>query len=187
MRALQWYSDLLIKKPIITKSITSFITFGAGDLMCQYLENRSREHPKYDWIRYFRQASFGFLIAPYLHMQFCVIMPYLFPSGQKVNVIKSLIYDQTLGATIFTASFFGYLDLTSGKYLRQTVEELKVKLLPTLIDNWKIWPFLMFVNFAFVPVKFRVLYSNIFGMLWVGYLSYIQNVKARKMLLHAHK
>jgi protein Mpv17 len=183
MKALQWYSDLLIQKPIITKCITSWITFGTGDLICQYLENRGKKSPQYDWIRYLRQASFGFLIAPYLHLQFCVIMPYLFPSSKKNAVIKSVLYDQTLGATIFTSAFFGYLDLTSGKKLEQTYQELKVKLLPTLFDNWKIWPFLMFVNFAFVPMKYRVLYSNIFGMLWVAYLSYVQNVKAKNILI----
>ncbi len=170
------YGDLLDKRPLITKTITSFITFGLGDAISQYLI-RNTSNNTYDFIRTFNQASFGFLIAPYFHLQFCKIMPYLFPVSKKLNLIKSIIYDQTLSACIFTVFFFTYLDLCLGKEVNQIKEDLKIKLLPTLYMNWTIWPFLMLINFSLVPLQWRVLFNNLCGMFWTAYLAYIQNNK----------
>lgn len=38
-----------------------------------------------------------------------------------------------------------------------------------MFNNWMIWPWVSFANFAFVPVKLRVLVTNVFAVLW-GYL-----------------
>jgi hypothetical protein len=178
MLALRTYNRLLNEKPIITKCVTSFFTFGTGDLMCQYLERLNDKGKKLDLKRFFRQASFGFLASPYLHFHFCWLIPKLF----KGSTIKSLLYDQTVGVVVFTSAFFMYLDITSGKSFETAKEELKAKLWPTCVANWKIWPALMFINFQFVPVQYRVLFSNIAGMFWVAYLSYIQNVKSKRLV-----
>jgi protein Mpv17 len=179
--AFSWYNRRLIDKPILTKAITSFCTFGTGDLISQYLEYYSSGKKKFNFRRFITQASFGFMIAPYFHLQFCKIMPYLFPPG-RFSVLKNIVYDQTIGATIFTSSFFTYLDMMSGKSFPEAINELKLKLLPTIYDNWKVWPFLMAINFSMVPIQFRVLFSNICGMFWVAYLSYVQNVKSKRLV-----
>jgi len=41
MIALRWYNVKINKRPIITKAITSFLTFGLGDIICQTLEKKS--------------------------------------------------------------------------------------------------------------------------------------------------
>jgi hypothetical protein len=186
MNLLRAYGRLLVEKPIRTKCITSFITFGGGDLLCQYLETVYSGRKEYDWLRAARQASFGLCITPYLHLQFSIIMPYLFPNGSRFQVLKMVAYDQTLGATVFISLFFSYIDLMSGKSFNQMKEELKVKFLPTLYANWKIWPALMLVNFGLVPAPWRVLYTNIMGIFWNGYLSYVQNVKSKGMIKAQH-
>jgi hypothetical protein len=177
MNILRSYEKLLNKKPIITKAVTSFCTFGLGDLICQSLEKKEN----INWKRFLIQASFGFMIGPYFHLQFCKIMPYLFPFNKKFSTVKSVAYDQTVGATLFTTMFFSYLDKFNGKSFDQIKEGLKQKLFPTLKDNWKIWPILMAINFSIVPIQYRVLYANFWGMLWVAYLSYVQNVKSKKL------
>jgi protein Mpv17 len=182
MFVVERYGRLLVERPLITKCLTSFVTFGAGDLLCQKFEKLYAGRTKYDWWRAARQGSFGFCVSPYFHLQFSVIMPYLFPATKKINIIKSVIYDQTVGACIFTMMFFTYVDLASGKSFQQMKEELKVKFLPTIYANWTVWPPLMLINFAFVPVPWRVLYANFFGMLWNAYLSYVQNVKSKQLM-----
>ena len=181
MRALTRYSHQLEKKPILTKCITSFCTFGLGDLISQYLEKKNTDKP-WEWVRFIRQASFGFVIAPYFHLNYCVISPRFF-GGSSKGVLMSVIYDQTVSVCIFTSLFFTYLDTTSGKSLQQATDELKVKMLPTLLANWKVWPFIMLINFTIIPIPFRVFYTNICGMFWAAYLSYVQNVKAKKQML----
>ncbi|CAN0482621.1 unnamed protein product [Laminaria digitata] len=38
-----------------------------------------------------------------------------------------------------------------------------------MVNNLKIWPWVSFVNFAFVPVNLRVLVSNVVAVFW-GFL-----------------
>lgn len=170
-----WYNKCLQTRPIITKMITSFITFGSGDLICQQIEKAKNKDKKYDLMRTFKQGSFGFMVTPYLHAQFCIIMPWLFRGKGAATTIKSVIYDQLIGAPIFTSLFFIYLDMSNGRTFNESVKELEKKLLPTLYMNWKVWPTLMLINFSLVPVQYRVLYSNIAGMFWSAYLSSAQN------------
>ncbi len=93
---------------------------------------------KYDWLRVARQGSFGFCVSPYFHLQLSIIMSYLFPATKKINIIKSLIYDQTVAASIFTMMFFTYVDLASVKSFQQMKEELKVKFLRNIYANWTV-------------------------------------------------
>jgi len=179
MFILERYGKLLLEKPLKTKSLTSLVAFGAGDLLCQKLEKMYSGRMSYDWVRTARQASFGFFVTPYLHLQFSIIIPYLFPETKKINIFKSVLYVQTVGSSIFTIMYFSYVDLLSGKNLKQTQEGLKIKFLPTIYANWTVWPPLSLISFAYVPVQWRVLYGNFFGILWNAYLSYVQNVKRK--------
>ena len=47
--------------------------------------------------------------------------------------------------------------------------------LPTLIDNWKIWPLVQTVNFSVIPLNYRVPFSGCFGVAWTIYLSIINS------------
>jgi protein Mpv17 len=179
MNLLRAYDRALTNKPILTKCITSFCTFSLGDLMCQFFERKYSDRSHYDWSRVVKQGSFGFLVSPYLHTQFTIIMPYLFPASSRLYLVKNIVYDQAIGAPIFLTLFFGYLDFMSNKSLNESIEELKVKVPPTVIDNWKVWPLLMAINFSIVPIPYRVLFSNFCGMFWTVYLSYVQNIKSK--------
>lgn len=178
MIAIKFYENCLFKKPIITKCITSFITFGLGDLICQNLEKKYSDRRKIEWRRFMVQASFGFIYTPIFHYQFVHLLPKLFPPG-NFSVIKSVAFDQTINAILFTTCFFVYLEAMSGKNLVNSFNDSKPKIVPTMIDNWKVWPLAMAINFKFVPVQYRVLYSNFGGMIWMAYLSYVQNVKTK--------
>lgn len=181
MIALKKYENLLITKPIITKCVTSFITFGLGDLICQKLEMvYSNKEQKLNWKRFMKQASFGFLYTPIFHFNFCHLLPYLFPPTTKYSVVKSVAFDQTINALLFTTCFFLYIETASGKSIGQAFNDSKPKIFPVLIDNWKVWPLIMAVTFRYVPIQFRVLVTNFCGMIWMTYLSYVQNVRNKK-------
>lgn len=177
MILLEKYNKCIQKRPILTKSITSFCTFSLGDFMSQRIEIFSNPLQKYNFIRTMKQGSFGFIVTPYLHMQFCLIMPYLFPGKAILATIKSVTYDQLIGAPIFLTFFFYYLDLSNGLNFQQATEEYKKKFMPTLYMNWTIWPAIMAINFSIVPVPYRVLYANLTGMFWSVYLALKQNAK----------
>ena len=174
---IKWYSNLLIKKPLTTKCVTSFITFGLGDVICQQLEKNSQ--PKqFDIIRVLKQASFGVIVTPYLHLQFNVIIPRFFGG----SIVKTLLYDQTVGATLFAVMFFTYLDTMNGVGLKESLNNTYIKMPATLIANWKLWPMAQLINFTVVPPHYRVFFANMVGIIWNTYLSYMQNVISKELL-----
>lgn len=74
-RVVNRYSELLQDSPIITKSITSGIMYGAGDLICQVGEATHNGTPvKIDWKRCAVMATFGtFLSGPLYHYWFAYL------------------------------------------------------------------------------------------------------------------
>ena len=49
---------------------------------------------------------------------------------------------------------------------------IKTNLWPTLKMSWRVWPIAQLINFAFVPLHFRVLFGNVVRFFWTIYLSY---------------
>ena len=181
MKVIEWYTDKLIKKPFITKSITSFFTFGLGDFICQSIEGKLTGSKKsYDLKRILRQACFGFAVTPYFHLQFNIIIPKLFPGSGPLNLVKIIAYDQTIGASLFLIIFFSYMDTMNGVNINQSIKDTFQKLPSCMIANWKLWPLAQALNFTIVPPPYRVLFANSVGIIWNTYLSFIQNNKPNK-------
>lgn len=172
---------MLIEHPYKTKCLTSIITFGGGDVICQLMEKYSDSAKRLDYWRVFRQASFGLFLTPYLHLQYNIIIPRFFPSGSRYSLVKILCYDQTVNATVAIIFFFLWIDFLTGKSFGKSVEETRIKLLPTLIANWKLWPAAQVVTFTVMPIPYRVFWANIVGLVWNVYLSYMQNVRGKEL------
>ena len=88
-----WYSRMLDTRPLLTKSVTSGILMGGGDMLCQYIKH-DRQHPltvtlseeyegswkwgpqfQWDRERSFENALCVFLVfAPILHVWYNFIM-----------------------------------------------------------------------------------------------------------------
>jgi len=69
------YNDLLIDYPIVTKSVTSGIMYGAGDVICQVGEAKRKGLPlDFEWKRTAVMATFGtFLSGPLYHYWFAYL------------------------------------------------------------------------------------------------------------------
>ena len=53
--------------------------------------------------------------------------------------------------------------------------EVRLKLWPTLLTGWKVWPFISFINFMFVPMPFQVAFINVVSIFWSTYMSYMKS------------
>jgi len=157
--------------------------FGGGDLLCQiYFKDQSKKDTSIDYYRTLKQASFGLAYTPYFHFCFNVMLPGLFNKPGTLNLVKLIIFDQTVNSSIFILCFFSYLDYFNGLDMKTSLHNTSVKFFPTLVDNWKIWPLAQVINFTIVPPPYRVFFANVVGLGWNFWLSYIQNIKSKKML-----
>ena len=61
--------------------------------------------------------------------------------------------------------------------MKNSIDEVRAKTLPTLLVGWKVWPFISFVNFMFVPPRLQVAFMNFIAIFWNAYMSYMKNQK----------
>lgn len=70
--------------------------------------------------------------------------------------------------------FFTYMGFSTGKHVAQVKEDLKRDFLPALILEGGVWPLVQVVNFRYVPVRYQLLYVNVFCLLDSAFLSWIE-------------
>jgi hypothetical protein len=176
MKAIYWYKNKASANPIRTKAISGSIIFFFGDMLCQSMEiYMFHEREKYDLSRACIQGSFGFIINPYTHYQFNILMPRLFPPKRKYSILKSIVYSVTISDAIFNLCFFLYMGMMRKRCHMITLSDLPEKLIPVQIANMKIYPFITGINFFFIPANFRVMFDNFSSIFWNVYLSYIEH------------
>ena len=190
MKVITKYNNAVDRNPIITKCLSAAAVFAIGDYLCQEMENRVLKlKDRINWTRVVKQGSFGLVVAPYIHFQFCKVIPYLFPDNKKYSFFFSVLYAATVSDGIFNYAFFIYMHYANTK--KNTGKEPKVmdsikarevfdKWVPVQINNVKVWPFMTGFNFYFMPIQLRVLVDNVFCIFWNIYLSYVENNPKKK-------
>lgn len=178
---LLWYSNRLESHPLTTKAISSVMIFALGDFLCQNIERHIQTDTrknKIDYKRLIKQSSYGFFAGPYLHLQFCLVIPWLFPATSKFYIIKSVIYALTISDSIYNCGFYFYCDALNGNFFK--IQTFVDKFIPTQILNLKVWPIFQYINFSLIPIKYRVLYDNTLAIFWNAYLSWVENNQVNK-------
>jgi hypothetical protein len=97
-------------------------------------------------------------------------------------------------AWVLNALFVAFMSITDGKTLSRAYEAIlnvteccqnvsfnfveNVQLIfkqtaPIVFEAYKVWPLVMMINFYLMPLHNRALFSNVVGILWNVYLSYL--------------
>ena len=72
--------------------------------------------------------------------------------------------DQTTYGVFTTWLYFYVIAAFNGASLAATHAKVAREFVPLLLDNWKVWPLVTLVNFAFVPPKLQVLFANVISI-----------------------
>lgn len=70
--------------------------------------------------------------------------------------------------------YFSYIGLASGKSIPQVKEDVKRDFLPGFAVGGGVWPLIQVANFRFVPVRYQLLYVNVFCLLDSSFLSWLE-------------
>ena len=104
-------------------------------------------------------------------------MPWIAPGKNCATVVaKKWLFSQTLFTLVSIGTFYATMPLFQGKTIQDSYNEMYDKMLPTLKTNYKVWPLLQVINFAFVPAKLQPLYVAVLSLFWNVYLSFMQFV-----------
>lgn len=166
---------MLESAPLATKCVTATCIIGAGDFVAQNIESKG----EVDIARVARWAFFGFILqAPWNHfyqnaIEAALPSDPLNPWTQTTGV--KVVLDQFVQAPIFTALVFFFFALLEGRGVDGAVVQIRTTLKETLLKNWLIFVPATIVNFAFVPLEYRVLWINCVFFCWVIVLSLLIN------------
>ena len=58
------------------------------------------------------------------------------------------------------------MTLVDGKELDQAIQELIIKFMPTILDNFEIMVLANFFNFKYIPSQHTFSYANLIGIIW---------------------
>ena len=175
----RWYAEKLDTHPLLTKGLTSGIIAGSGDVICQSLDKEQ----SWDILRSCRFFLMGSLwVAPITHVWYGALSMRLLPGpASALRVTQRVIVDQFGFAPIFLPTFMTWLWVLEG---RDNIQEQLIQTVPEMIvAGWTLWIPAMTINFAVVPIKYQVLFSNMVALLWNVYLSY-KSASTKKTSLH---
>eukprot|EP00741_Cyanophora_paradoxa_P000388 tig00000404_g379.t1 len=164
-RLWRQYERLLIEKPMLTKSVTSGIIQGLGDLVSQLGEGALSAHRLA-----VMTVTGGAFVGPVLAAWYSVLFR-LLPGTGTGGVLGRVAMDQLVFAPIFTAAIFTVIGLLEGKSLGDCKEKLDRDWWTALKANWKVWPLAQLINMKFVPQQFNVLFVNLVAVGWNAYIS----------------
>ncbi|KAJ1897119.1 hypothetical protein LPJ66_003575 [Kickxella alabastrina] len=98
--------------------------------------------------------------------------------GQAARQIgKRLIYDVLLYEPTMYALFFGSMAVLEGGGITDVKYRISALFWPTYTTGLMISPIIQSVNFAFVPLIYRVPFGSCFDLFWDSYLSWVNNEK----------
>ncbi|KAG7389541.1 hypothetical protein PHYPSEUDO_010186 [Phytophthora pseudosyringae] len=181
-RAWDSYASLLETHPLSTKIVTGGAIAGLGDVGCQLVLEGEDGELKLDVKR---TAIFtllgGLLISPVLHVWYGFLSARL-PGVSAGAVAKRLALDQLGFAPTFLPVFLSTV-LTLEGHAEDIPDKLRADWWPVTKANWAVWVPAQILNFRFVPGSMQVLFSNLVGLLWNAYLSYVSHSVVPKAVL----
>ncbi|XP_072758147.1 mpv17-like protein 2 [Anoplolepis gracilipes] len=184
---------------LITNTVSCGLMMAAGDVIQQRSEYWKKYSHKYfptsvmaasledeetmtisstsayghDYTRTRNMTVVGLIQGPFHHW-FYMILDRVLPGKSAKSIVKKTLLDQSIASPTCLAIFFVGLGVLEHRKLEEVYEELKLK----FFNTWKVdccfWPPTQCINFLFVPLHYRVLYTNAMTMVYDIFLSYMK-------------
>ncbi|TMW43094.1 hypothetical protein DOY81_011823 [Sarcophaga bullata] len=151
---------------LLTNVTISLGLSSAGDKYCGEIE-------KWDPKRTSHMAVSGMTVGVICHYWYQFLDARL-PGRSIQMVVKKILLDQFICSPVYISAFFVTLGILERKSKEEVLEEMKEKAWKLYAAEWMIWPVAQFVNFYWLPLKYRIFYDN---MISLGYDVYTSQVK----------
>lgn len=126
------------------------------------------------------------LEGPIIYFWLQRIQPRIAPISTKTNWAKfsSLSFKVVIEAILFTPFYYTIyihsVGFMNGKSLPECTQDFKNQFWDIYLIDIRIWPFLQFINFGLVPIRFQAVFVYIASIFWDSFLSYQSYENLRK-------
>ncbi|KAJ1760152.1 hypothetical protein LPJ77_002134 [Coemansia sp. RSA 2523] len=192
-------------RPFVTVAATEACLSACGDLIAQTIGKHLPTHNKtepakgYDLWRTSRFVMFAMCVSP-LGVKWHRFLDRRFPIRSQMTWFKSkprvsrakrrseqkhtarqvgkrLACDVMIYEPAMYALFFASMAIMEGGGWEDAKYRVNTLLLPTYLTGLTISPIIQSINFAFVPLIYRVPFGSSFDLFWDSYLSWVNNEK----------
>ncbi|XP_037936218.1 mpv17-like protein 2 [Teleopsis dalmanni] len=164
------FSDkfLLLTNVGISLSLSS-----TGDIIEQQYEYLCGDIKCYSLQRTSHMATSGVTVGVICHYWYKFLDKRM-PGRTLKVVMQKIVLDQFICSPVYISAFFITLGILERKSSKEVWEEMKQKAWKLYTAEWIVWPVAQFVNFYWLPLKYRVFYDNVISL---GYDVYTSQVK----------
>ncbi|CAN0409204.1 unnamed protein product [Pylaiella littoralis] len=173
------YLSSLEKRPLLTKSLSTGVISSTSNLIEQTLSTAAFSLA--DWAAFTLVGAV--FIASSLHYWY-LFLERVANSKAVTSRVRSkwgrvlvqIAVDQSVGASFINSGYFAlhtiFLALLTGTVfplpeLGSSIwEKVSSRYVTMIISNAKLWPWVSFFNFSFVPMNLRVLVTNCVAVFW---------------------
>ncbi|KAF2353441.1 Mpv17/PMP22 [Trinorchestia longiramus] len=169
---------VLRRYPVTRGMVTYSLLWPASNIFQQTLDpNRER----YDPLQCLRFLVTGtFITAPTVYVWVKIASKLVKGNSFKHALLKAL-YDISLFAPVGQSQFYFSITALEGRPLRDCLNEVKQKLIP----SWKVaacfWPIVQTLNFAYVKERNRVMVVSVGSFVWTMFLSYMHHTDGQSL------
>lgn len=115
------------------------------------------------------------LHGPFFHYAFRALERGVGPGTCARSVAKKVAIGHGVLFPTYTVGLFYAMSALEGRGLEHGTRRVEARFADAFAAGTMFWPFANAVNFAFVPVRWRLLYLNIAGVAWNAFLSHLVN------------
>lgn len=155
-----------------------------GDAMSQKIQSPKKSTANaaqsIDWTRNAKMFAVGAVQGP-LHHYFYGWLDGKYIAATLKNTSIKILYDQLVMSPVCIAGFFYPAGWLFGQSIPECTKELKEKFLKVYVTDWLVWPATQFINFYYLPPKYRVIYVNAITMLYNVFLSHVKHDLHKKI------
>ncbi|KAI8898165.1 hypothetical protein BC833DRAFT_526192 [Globomyces pollinis-pini] len=129
-----------------------------------------------NWNQSLQFGLMGFTLhGPYFFAGFRLLDRLFGMSRNMSTVFLKTIGGHCLVFPPFICLLLSYKSLLEGKDFQTTIDRVTMQGPDIFLNGSVVWPFANMINFKFVPVPYRLAYTNLVGIGWNSYLSYAVN------------
>lgn len=145
-----------------------------GDVLQQWYQARTKPEKARAWDRTRTQlmAGTGMAIGPLVHYWYIFLDRWL--PGRSLPVLcKKVALDQLVCSPVYVSLFLLSLGLMENKTWAEIKNDFVGKGAVLSVAEWIVWPPAQFINFYFLPTKYRVMYDSTISLAFDCFWSYV--------------
>lgn len=160
------------------------------DLICGRMSEKKdeplRAAESFSWTRTLHMSAAGLTTGVVTHYWYILLDKRLGVLRNAKTITTKILVDQILFSPINLAVYFSTIGIMERSSIARVKDELVEKGMEQIyVAEWLIWPPAQFVNFYFLPLRYRILWDNLISLgfdIYSPYVKYRTELRKEKEL-----